>query len=246
VGYRVQPAADPVTGTEVTAQATADFDFVPLGSGPFVNTLDGGAPSSAVALLAEASIDVDVLIAWSGTDDADGIGIAGYDIYVSDNGGPFTLWLDDTTATSAVFTGEKAHTYDFYSIATDLLGNAESPPLVPDASVHIRDLVAHTIVAGKKTGKWTFIDSAGNPVEVSLIGDNITATVYRRVADDQPGDIVTLSVLTEYGVGRSLNIKTVKGRPPAPWAGSTWAISTPGTPSPSGPARPATPRPRSS
>ena len=34
---------------------------------------------------------------WSGQDDQGGSGIFTYDVYVSDNGGVFTLLLDDTT-----------------------------------------------------------------------------------------------------------------------------------------------------
>jgi hypothetical protein len=60
-------------------------------------------------------------VSWSGSD-SDGPGIAGYDVYVSDDGGPFTLWQSDTTATSATYTGQTGHTYAFYSVATDNLG----------------------------------------------------------------------------------------------------------------------------
>ena len=40
-----------------------------------------------------------------------GISIAGYDVYVSDNSGAFTRWLTDTTQTSATYTGSDGHTY---------------------------------------------------------------------------------------------------------------------------------------
>ncbi len=48
-----------------------------------------------------------------------------FDVFVSDNGGPFTLFQAATTATSATFTGVSGHTYGFFSIATDAGGNRE-------------------------------------------------------------------------------------------------------------------------
>ncbi|HET6430321.1 MAG TPA: LEPR-XLL domain-containing protein [Phycisphaerae bacterium] len=211
VGYRVQAAAGLPAGTNITTTATADFDGTAASSAPVVLILDGRAPTSSVKLKSEASLGVNTVMAWSGQDNAGGVGLASYDIYVSDNDGPFTLWLNDTTATSAVFTGERGHTYFFYSVATDKLGNTEKAPFVPDAGVHMRDLFAHTIVGGKQTGTWTFLDGAGNPVEVNLAGSNCTATVYRHVADDQPGDIVTIAVVSEYGASATLSFKTAKG-----------------------------------
>jgi len=212
VGYRIDPADDAPSGAGILSRATADFDGTEVASDPHANTLDGLPPASSVKLKSEASLGVDVLIEWSGQDDPGGIGIASFDIYVSDNGGPFALWpLDDPAATSAVFTGEKGHTYYFHSVATDKLGHTERAPFVPDAGVYIRDLVAHDIVGGKKTGGWSFIDGLGNPVEVNLIGANSSATVYRHVADDLPGDIVAISVLSEYGASATLSIKAAKG-----------------------------------
>ena len=51
-----------------------------------------------------------------------------YNVYVSDDGGPFTLWQSDTTATSATFTGQVGHTYAFYSVATDNVGLVQPTP----------------------------------------------------------------------------------------------------------------------
>ena len=70
--------------------------------------------------------DTEFLVEWSGQDNEGGSGIASYDIFVSINGGDFTLWLDDTTDSSAIFTGERGHSYAFYSLATDVAGNTEA------------------------------------------------------------------------------------------------------------------------
>ena len=64
-------------------------------------------------------------------------GIRYFSVYVSDNGGAFTLWQDRTTAVSANFTGVVGHTYSFYALGTDLVGNVESPKTVADATTQI-------------------------------------------------------------------------------------------------------------
>ncbi len=74
-------------------------------------------------------------VQWSGNDP--GSGIQAYNVYVRMNGGPDSLWLAGTTATSALFTGEGTNVYGFYSTAIDNVGNAEAPPAEPDAETTI-------------------------------------------------------------------------------------------------------------
>lgn len=78
------------------------------------------APQSTVHPLPAASAPT-FGVSWSG-DDSGGPGIADYEIYVSDNGGPFSPWLKDTTARSATWQGQLGHTYAFYSLAIDVVG----------------------------------------------------------------------------------------------------------------------------
>ena len=70
------------------------------------------------------------LVSWAGSDDVNGSGIAFYDIYVSEDGGPFELWLGATTATQAIYPGRTGHTYAFYSLAYDGVGHREEAPAV--------------------------------------------------------------------------------------------------------------------
>src|SRR5215472_9686894 len=71
-------------------------------------------------------------VQWIGTDV--GSGIQDFTIYVSDNGGPFTPFQTNATATSATFTGQIGHTYGFYSIARDLVGNVEPAKTAAEAT----------------------------------------------------------------------------------------------------------------
>ena len=100
---------------------------------------DTNAPSSAVAALAPASYP-QIPLTWSGSDGADGSGIVSYDIYVSDNGGPFTRWLQATPLAGAIYSGASGHSYAFYSVATDHGGNREPAHVTPDAQTSV-DLI---------------------------------------------------------------------------------------------------------
>jgi hypothetical protein len=77
-------------------------------------------------------------VSWGGSSAVSSI--ASFDVFVSDNGGPFTPFLTGTTATSAPFTGVPGHTYGFFSIATDAAGNKEPMKTRADFAVQIADI----------------------------------------------------------------------------------------------------------
>lgn len=124
VNYTIEPNPNLPTGTAIEAQASIVFDTnEPIVTPLVVNTADIGSPSSTVTDLPAATDGAEFLVSWEGTDD--GSGIRSYDIYVSADGQPFTLWLDDTPETSATYPGEIGTTYAFYSQATDNVGHIE-------------------------------------------------------------------------------------------------------------------------
>ncbi len=116
--------------TPTSAQATTTVDAVP--------------PSSNVAALPNASPGTFTLN-WSGSDDRGGSGLASYTIFVSDNGGSFHAIpsLTNTTQTSASFTGLTGHSYGFFSIASDNVGNVQATPTSAQATTQV-DAVAPT------------------------------------------------------------------------------------------------------
>ncbi len=138
VTYTVQPVTGVRTGTVITNIATIVFDNnEPIETNPVWNTIDSGAPSSSVARLASVVLSDEFAVSWAGTDDAGGSGVQGYDIYVSDNGEAYQLWLANSEMTTGVYSGQAGHTYAFYSIARDNVGNLESAPAVPDAATTV-------------------------------------------------------------------------------------------------------------
>lgn len=93
-------------------------------------------PFSRVSSLPATEFYASFAVQWSGTDSG-GPGIANYTIDYSDNGGPFTHWLTQTTMTQATFTGISGHTYGFYSIAQDSAGKTEAPKSAAEAATYV-------------------------------------------------------------------------------------------------------------
>lgn len=153
VNYAINAKAGLPTGTQIDALATIQFDDNVEGrlSTPlWRNTVDVSGPTSSVAAL-PAQSSPSFAVSWSGSDA--GSGIASYDIYASTDGGPFTLWLDNTTATSASFNGVVGKTYGFYSVATDQVGYVEAIPAVADAVTLAMQALPSFIIAASSAVK---------------------------------------------------------------------------------------------
>jgi hypothetical protein len=100
-----------------------------------------------VTALSAQQSSLSFTVAVSGTDPvppggSSPAGIVRFYVYVSANGGDFTLWKSlSPTSPSAVFKGQSTTTYRFRSLALDKAGNLESKPSdVVDASTYVPDL----------------------------------------------------------------------------------------------------------
>jgi hypothetical protein len=171
VTYTIQPRAGLTSGTIITNQASIVFDVnAPILTPVATNTIDITGPASAVNPL-PAKSSTNVFVSWSGTDA--GSGIAGYSIQVSSNGGPWTVWLDEVTNTSAVFPGTVGVTYSFASYGFDRLGNQEPAKAVPDASTKVVDLIPLTVTL---SGWGTLANPNDLGVTLRLEGADYTLT----------------------------------------------------------------------
>ncbi|MFL6209710.1 MAG: LamG-like jellyroll fold domain-containing protein [Pyrinomonadaceae bacterium] len=131
--FTVKPKPGLATGTEVRNKARIVFDVNPfIDTAEWLNTIDNTLPVSHVAALPARTNTQSFTLNWSGTDV--GASVAAYTIYVSQNGGPFTPFLTNTTLTSATFTGNFGATYSFYSVASDLAGNVEQVKTAAEAT----------------------------------------------------------------------------------------------------------------
>ena len=194
VAYSVRPKAALATGATISAVASVVFDTNAAISTPtIVNTIDAAAPTATLTALAPTQARLTIPLAWSGGDDAGGSGVAGYDVYVSVDGGGFTPFLTGTTTTSAVYTPAPGHTYEFYVVATDNAGNRQATPAAAQATTAV-PAVARTLAASKgKPARFT--DAAGRPVTFTLSGPG-TATLSFLSAGNADPVQVTLTGTT--------------------------------------------------
>jgi RHS repeat-associated protein len=184
VQYSIRPKAELPTGTVISPQpASIVFDInSPIDTNRVTNTIDVGAPASTVTALPATTFANIFNVSWSGSDDTNGSGIATYDIYVSDNGGAYALFLNHTTATTALFTGVVGHTYAFYSVATDQVGLRQ---LTPDT-------------ANTQTTTAAPVNQAPNLLDAvfSLAENSPAATIVGALSgtDADNGDTLTYSI----------------------------------------------------
>ncbi len=160
---------------DYNSSGTYTLTYTPLPSA------DTTPPASSVAPL-PASSYAQIPLNWSGMDNPGGSGIAFYDIYVSQNDGPFTLWLARTTETGAIYQGAYGSTYAFYSLATDSSGNRESAPLVPEAQ--------------------TTVNLTNSPPTI-LAATNVVANEGQTVAVTLPASDPDAGQILTYGLGTS-------------------------------------------
>ena len=154
-------------------------------------TIDAGGPSSSVEALAAKQSSATFTVNWSGSDDTGGSGIASYEVFVSDNGGPFTPWLSDTAQTTATYTGEAGHTYSFYSLATDNVGNRELAPPSPDAETFVSLATTVALTSDHSSGT-TYGDLVSFTAVVTADGGTPTGTLQFEIDGVDVGSPVVL------------------------------------------------------
>ncbi len=197
VTYTITPDSTATTGDIVNAVATVVFDTqAPLNTPTILNTLDTGTGlTSSVTALPKYETSASFNVSWSGSDSLIGSAISDFTIYVSDNDGPYTPWLQDTTLTTATFTGQDGHTYAFYSLATDNADNVQTAPLFSN-TVTTLDLTAPTSTVTALpafteptfTVSWSGQDNVGGSGIASYnvyVSDNGSAFTLWQIATTQ-------------------------------------------------------------
>jgi RHS repeat-associated protein len=187
ISYTISPIAGLPTGTQIRNVADVSFDEQPIiatdqvsetdptqGTDPAKEalvTIDAGPPTSSVAALPPTEASTTFTVNWSGQDDAGGSGIGSYNVYVSDSGGAYMLFQSNTTATSAAFTGQDFHTYAFYCVATDNVGNQQSVPTAPQATTYVNAPIPVTSTSDSGPGslRQALLDAAGAPGQTHTI-----------------------------------------------------------------------------
>jgi hypothetical protein len=178
------------TGTQISDQASVVFNTnSPINTNTWINTLDNTPPVSHVSSLPTTESCTDFKVQWSGSDV--GAGTKNYSLYASDNGAGFVPWLTNTNTTSSVFQGQVGHSYGFYSIARDLVGNVEPAKTSAEATT--------TITSGTSCGPPSL---SGNASVVSYI----TTTLSLNLALTNIGTSDALNTLV-----KTLSFRTLGG-----------------------------------
>jgi hypothetical protein len=141
VDFTVRPKAGIASGTVISNSARIIFDNnTPIQTNQWVNSIDNTRPASRVFPLSQPNPD-SFEVQWSGTDPDSGA--EAFTVYVSDDGGPYTRWVENEPALSRIFHGALNHRYSFFSIARDRAGNLEAPKDASEASTVVsRDVTA--------------------------------------------------------------------------------------------------------
>ncbi|HRY31769.1 MAG TPA: T9SS type A sorting domain-containing protein [Bacteroidales bacterium] len=136
VTFSIRPKSDVITGDSLKAAAEIVFDInPPLATNTWVNIADAVAPQSQVVSLPAESDTTTVAVYATGSDDSGGSGIASFELYVSENNGPFLKSGEAPWGEAVIFSGNPCTSYAFYSIATDNAGNRESAKNTAEAAV---------------------------------------------------------------------------------------------------------------
>jgi hypothetical protein len=155
-------------------QYTLVYAEVP--SGP----VDDVAPTSQVEPLPE-TVTAWFPVRWSGRDQGRlgeaASGVAWYDVYVSENDGPFVPWLRQTTLVGSNFIGQENTRYAFYSVVTDGAGNVEETPALPDAVTTVGRINARPVLV----------------VPATITVDEGTVASFVATANDADGETQTLT-----------------------------------------------------
>jgi len=136
VMFTAAPVASLATQDLIRNRASIVFDVnAPIDTGDWTNAIDKMAPASTVSPLSSPQSSPSFGVQWSGTDV--GSGVADYTVFVSVNGGPFSPWLSNTTATSGTYHGAPGNTYGFFTVARDGVGLVEAAKTTSEALVEI-------------------------------------------------------------------------------------------------------------
>ena len=162
VGFIIHKKAGLPDSVRIENRAVIIFDQnPPILTNTWGVTSDNVPPESEIGDLPAVQDSTNVHLAWTGMDNLSGVQF--YQIFVSDNNGPFYQWQAAESDTTAVFTGVPGHHYRFYSLAVDSAGNVELPPFASefDAEISIEGVVRTEDVVG--FGKYVLSQNIPNP-----------------------------------------------------------------------------------
>ena len=127
VNFTIKPVSTAITGDTMSAYASIVFDANDsMLTNRAFNTIDALPPVTQMNSVVQTVASNKYRISWSGHDDAGGSGRASSSLYVSVNGGAFSLFTPNITDTFTLFTGLHDSTYCFFIAGVDSVKNTET------------------------------------------------------------------------------------------------------------------------
>ncbi len=170
--------------------------------------VDTTPPTSSVNPLPARGTSLSFPVSVTGSDGGNPpSGIASFDIYVSINGGSWTLWTTVPAAgPTATYTGQSNTTYAFYSTATDNAGNTQAYKPQIEASTYLPDL----------TPPVTMVDgtSGSNPSTVNSSTGTFTLDITGNDPGGSPITYFEVFVSVDSGTYQMVNGTAIPAGPP--------------------------------
>ncbi|MCB9245789.1 MAG: M4 family metallopeptidase [Flavobacteriales bacterium] len=196
VNYTIRPASHTVTGDSIRAIANITFDDNPdINTPKIFNLIDAVPPSSKIDSVASVLDSNNVVMTITAADDPGGSGLATFDIYYSENGGAFQLYLTEISDTFFAFTGNYGSSYQFYSRARDNVRNQEASQAIGDVEFSVapdqffKDLPANLELCSGDTLDLRWYTSNLTNVDLEYSADSgltyTTMATHVGVADTQ-------------------------------------------------------------
>ena len=206
VSYAIKAKPTLTTGTELSNIAQITFDSGETiatnqadphdpsqGTDPAKearNTIDADLPGSSITTPSGSQAKTAINLTFQSQDV--GSGMAGVDVFVSQDSGAYALALSNVTGTTATYIAKPGHAYRFYSIAHDHAGNSEAAPASPDTTITLAP--AQQIVLDKQHPKFSFTDDDGTAVTAVWSGKGTASLQRFDDATTHRGDLVDIAI----------------------------------------------------
>jgi uncharacterized membrane protein len=135
VAFAVNAKSNLASGTSIKNRATIVFDNnKPIATNEFVNTLDYLPPTTTMKSIPTSMTAAKLVVRWTGVDEQNGSGVQSYTVYAQKDSGAYVP-IGTTSADSMVVNVDMyTHTYSFYVLAKDFVGNVEIKRPTPVSS----------------------------------------------------------------------------------------------------------------
>ncbi len=134
VSLTISPKSGLASGTDLKNKATIVFDLnKPITTNEHSNRLDFSPPTTTMNQLPQSINNNSFTVKWQSNDGAEGVGVESATVFMSVDNGPFNMAGTSNSDSLIVKALTETHTYSFYALANDFVGNVET--VHPTASI---------------------------------------------------------------------------------------------------------------